>query len=368
MLSIDLKCQYNDFILNIHHRLPTNQIIGLFGTSGSGKSRFLRQLLGFDQIFQKQCCILFKQTEWNNTDKSVYCPTNKRGIGYLPQSIDLFPHLTVMQNILFAYDFKDPEQKYNPLFIDEMIEQLDLNTHIKKMPHQLSGGQKQRVALARAILASSNLLILDEPLSAIGEDHKPKLMQFLKKINLQFNIPIIFSSHNRYEHAYLTDYLVTFKYGEIVQSGQYQEVATDIRGEFSQQSDAINHITAKVVEFEKVFSVNRLKTNHHQLWAGNQPLEKNSSVNLEVKAQDISLFLNQTEGTSILNNLKVILVDFKNTDDHQVIIKLAFEDTFLTAFITKKSFSQLNLKKGQSLYAKFKSVSVLPLSLSANNL
>jgi molybdate transport system ATP-binding protein len=369
MLTINLKSQHEDFVLNVKHRLPSNQIIGLFGASGSGKSRLIRQILGFDQADQKHCAISFNKNIWSNIshepkDKSnFHLPTEKRGIGYLPQTVDLFPHLNVMNNILFGYNLKISDKIFDQPFIEQVIEQLDLSKHTKKMPHQLSGGQQQRVALARGILASSGLIILDEPLSSIGEDHKPKAMQLLKQVNQQFKLPIIFSSHNRYEHAFLTDYLLTFENGEIKQAGEYKKIATDIDGKFSQQSDAINHITAKAVEFEKEFCVNRLKTEQHVIWAGNQALEKNSLVNLEIKAQDVSLFLNKKKDSSILNSLNVRIIDFKNTPDHQVIIKLAFEDIFITALITKKSFSQLNLKKGQELYAKFKSVSVLPFSM-----
>jgi len=361
MLQIKTESQFNDFNLKIDQILPTDQIIGLFGSSGSGKSRFIRQLLGFDQHYQKTSEIIFNHQVWQNTRTNIYRPTHQRGIGYLPQTIDLFPHLNIYKNIIFG-----SKQPIDKNLFASIVKQLDIQDLLEKTPFQLSGGQQQRAALARAILAASSILILDEPLSAIGEDHKPQVMQLLKYLQQEKNIPIIFSSHNRVEHAFLTDHLLTFNSGTIEQSGDYESLSTDISCNFSQMSDAINHIQAEVVQFEKEFSVNCLKTDSHQLWAGHQPLKTGNLVNLEVRAQDISIFLSQTDESSILNSLEVTIVDFEEISRHQYIIKLAFENSFLIAFITKKSFAKLELKQKQQVFAKFKAVSVLPISFKAD--
>ncbi len=363
MLHIELECQFDDFILRVNQQLPSNRIIGLFGASGSGKSRLIRQILGFDKHTQSKAVISFDQQVWQNKDSEKYnfVPCQLRGIGYLPQTVDLFPHLTVKQNILFGCDKR--KTKLNSSSLTSISKQLDIEDLLSRFPKQLSGGQKQRVGLARAILATNHLLILDEPLSAIGEDHKPKVMQLLKMLNDRYQIPIIFSSHNRVEHAFLTDYLLTFEQGEIDQAGDYDHIATDINGNYAQMSDAINHIEAEVVQFEKEYSVNRLKTKSHQLWAGYQSIAEKSNVRLEIRAQDISLFISQTDQSSMLNCLEVTIVDFEEISRHQYLIKLAFEDSYLLTFITKKSFSELNLKKEMNLYARFKAVSVLPISI-----
>lgn len=360
MLKVKLDCQFNDFDLKVNQQLPSDRIIGLFGASGSGKSRFIRQLLGFDLAHQKNVHIQFDDCLWQHNEDQFFLPIQNRGIGYSPQSIDLFSHLNVEQNILFGW--KKQSSKFNQEMINNICFQLDIHSLMQKKPQQLSGGQQQRVALARAILAVSKILILDEPLSAIGEDHKPRVMQLLKYLQQELHIPIIYSSHNRVEHAFLTDYLITFKGGKIIQSGDYESIATDINGDFSQMIDAINHIKAEVIEFEQEYFVNCLKTKQHQLWAGYQPLKKGHFVNLEVRAQDISLFLSESDQSSILNSLKVTIEDYEEVSRHQYIIKLAFENSFLIAFITKKSFVSLGLMKKMQVYAKFKSVSVLPIS------
>jgi len=364
MLRIRSESQFNDFNLNIDQQLPTDQVIGLFGASGCGKSRFIRQLIGFDRHYQTKCHITFNDQIWQDTQSNIFVATQQRGIGYLPQTIDLFPHLSTYKNITFGCD--NTNRSIDKNWLNKVITQLDIADLLEKIPGQLSGGQQQRVALARSICAAKNILILDEPLSAIGEAHKPQVMQLLRHFQKEKNIPIIYSSHNRVEHAFLTDYLLSFSFGGIEQSGNYEEISTDISGNFSQMSDAINHIQAEVVEFETENHVNRLKTAQHQLWAGYQPIKIGSLVNLEVRAQDISIFLSEADKSSILNNLKVEIIDFEEVSRHQYIIKLSFEGSFLIAFITKKSFATLDLKKNQRIFAKFKSVSVLPISFQLN--
>jgi len=365
MLNINTLCQFGDFRLDVNQSLPTNQIIGLFGSSGCGKSRLIRQILGLDKEHRLKSQISFNKKTWQQSDSKLELITQHRGIGYLPQTIDLFPHLTVQENILFGWNKR--ASKPDDSIINYVIQQLDIDDLITRHPSELSGGQAQRVALARAILAASNLLILDEPLSAIGEDHKPQVMQLLKQISLKYKLPIIFSSHSRIEHAFLTDYILTFNNGKIIQSGKYRLVANDINAPFAQRPDALNCIQAKVIDFEPEFSINKLKTNNNFLWAGHKKLAKNSLVNLEVNAQDISISLTPIKDTSILNCIVSELIAFEEISSHQYLLKLSFENVFFIAFITKKSFLELDLTLNQKVYAMFKSVSVQPIAIESDS-
>ena len=361
MLSVKLNCQYGEFTLQMEQQLPSDQIIGLFGASGSGKSRFLRQLIGFDRQNNRSSNITLNNQVWSDSNQSVCLDPNSRGIGYLPQTIDLFPHLNVLDNITFPLTVNNQP---TTAALDYLLEELQIDSITKLHPNQLSGGQKQRVALARAIMASRTMLILDEPTSAVGEEHKAIILNIIKRLSAEHRFPIIVASHDRIEHAFLSQYLLTFNNGRIEQSSIYDEIAADITGNFAQKNDAINHITAKVEEFHKDVNLNSLTTSSHQLWAGNIPFDQNSQVELEVKAQDISLCLSKENTTSILNCLEVSIVDYKELSGHQYLIKLNFEKQNLTTFITKKSFVDLKLYRNMSLFAQFKSISVRPLRLS----
>lgn len=362
MIRLNLLCRYQAFELNATQELPSGQVIGLFGPSGSGKSKFLRQLVGLEHQALVSGQINFEQTSWLDTNNNYLLKSAERGIGYLPQSIDLFPHLTVKQNIRFS-----PERcarKNDSIDFDTLVNRLDIEALLQRFPEQLSGGQKQRVGLARAILAAKSLLVLDEPLSAQGDTHKSRAMSYLKSLNNELNLTIIFASHSRVEHAYLSQHLVAFDQGQIIQSGSYEKVATDITGQFAQTNDAINHILATPKTFDEDFHLNLLEYSGQQLWAGNTPLNDSSEVLLEIRATDISLSKTINSQSSILNCIPVEITDFYEIEKHQYLVKLVFSDVFLTTFITKKSFVELQLKTGTSLFAQFKSVSVLPFKLS----
>ncbi|PHS18186.1 MAG: hypothetical protein COA86_08570 [Kangiella sp.] len=358
MINVSVKCQFDEFILDINEQFPSDKIIGLFGSSGSGKSKLLRQMLGFDLNYQQQVSIQFNSKTWQDKATKQFELTEKRGIGYLPQTVDLFSYLNVEDNIKFG----TKNQSLDSDFYKTILLELDIEELTKKLPNQLSGGQKQRVGLARAVISAKQLLILDEPFSAIGEDHKPQIMRLLKTINKNSNLPIIFSSHNRYEHAYLTEHLVNIDNGKVTQSGAYSKLSTDINNSFAQAPGAVNHLEAKSVSFDDDYYVNQLVSQDVQLWAGFQPIEKDRQVHLEVRAKDISIALTNTNNTSILNCLPVKLVASKEISRHQYLLKLAFNNTYLIAFITKKSFIDLKLKDDMDIFALFKAVSVLPIS------
>jgi molybdate transport system ATP-binding protein len=360
MLNIDLQSQFADFKLKVNQQLPNGKIIGLFGSSGSGKSRLIRQLLGFDQDHQKNVKISMSNSTWQDNKISVYIPTREREIGYLPQSVDLLPHLTVIDNIRFSVRFR--KKTLEPSWIEQLLLQLDINHLQQKFPAQLSGGEKQRVGIARAIVAAESLLILDEPLSAIGEDHKPRIMQLLRDINAKTELSIIYSSHDRFEHAFLTDHLVFMDNGTVIQSGDYQQIATDIDGKYAQVPDAINHFVATAIHFDREFSVNQLQMTEQTLWAGDFELEQGSLVHLEVRAKDISISTQLITKTSILNSIQAKIIAIKEIAGHQYLLKLSSGKSQFIAFITKKSLVDLNLKMEQEVYAMFKAVSVLPIS------
>lgn len=363
MLQIQLAAQVDAFSLSVKESIPTNAIIGLFGASGSGKSLLIRQLAGFDQQHCLNSHVNFNQLCWANSDEGHFTPPQHRAIGYLPQSFDLFPHLDVTQNISFASS-NNPELNDKQL-TDIVISALDISEFSERKPHQLSGGQQQRIALARAILSSSQLILLDEPFSAIGEDHLGAAMRLLKTLKEDFGRTIVIASHNRIEHAFLDDYILTVRNGSIEQSGNYREISTDIEGRFCRTSNAVNHLVATVETYHEKFSLNQLSRSKHTLWAGEYPMKKGTAVVLEVQAQDISLFVEKNTASSMLNSLPVTIVSHSELAGHQLLIKLALDDDFLTTFITKKSFEELELTIGMSLYACFKAVSVISIKHSS---
>ena len=141
----------------------TQQVMGLFGVSGSGKTSILHSIAGINT--PKQGKIIINGQTWFDSQKKINLSTQQRRVGLVFQDAQIFPHKSVMENLLFGYRNISPENRR--FQIDEIIDLLKLEHLTHRMPTKLSGGEKQRVALGRALLYSPQLLLLDEPLSAL---------------------------------------------------------------------------------------------------------------------------------------------------------------------------------------------------------
>ena len=153
-------------------------VVGLFGASGSGKTSILHAIAGLNTPVKGW--IKINHQTWFDAENKINLNVQQRHVGLVFQDAQLFPHMTVMQNLLFGYKRIPPEsRRFDP---DYIIELLKLNHLLSRMPTKLSGGEKQRVALGRALLYSPNLLLLDEPLSALDAAHKQEIIPFFQKV------------------------------------------------------------------------------------------------------------------------------------------------------------------------------------------
>ena len=172
----------------------TSQVTALCGPSGAGKTSLLDLIAGLrrpDSAFiQLDDCVL------TNTATGTHLPARLRHIGYVPQDLALFPHLSVRNNLLYGHC---PENKMNrgPLFsFDHVTSALEIQSLTDRRVTNLSGGEKQRVALARALLTSPKLLLLDEPLSNLDGALKAKIIPYLTRIRDEFRLPMVYVTHD----------------------------------------------------------------------------------------------------------------------------------------------------------------------------
>lgn len=179
----------------------TKQVMGLFGVSGSGKTSILHSIAGINT--PKQGKIIINGQTWFDSQKKINLSTQQRRVGLVFQDAQIFPHKSVMENLLFGYRNISPENRR--FQIDEIIDLLKLEHLTHRMPTKLSGGEKQRLALGRALLYSPQLLLLDEPLSALDSIHKQEILPFFQQIITTTQIPIVYVSHDKDEISALTD-------------------------------------------------------------------------------------------------------------------------------------------------------------------
>lgn len=199
--------------------------IVIMGASGSGKSLFLKSLAGLLAIDQGY--IQFNGQVFFETQEKINAPTGKRKFSYLFQEFALFPHLTVAQNIALACErsiFSLSHKKARVL-AQSWLDLVDLSAYAMSYPQQLSGGQKQRVALARALATEPQLLLLDEPFSALDQALRAEMRYWVKRLVTQRNIPIILVSHDVEDAKYFADELWVMKHGVLTKQAEISSVS-----------------------------------------------------------------------------------------------------------------------------------------------
>lgn len=210
MLEVQIYKKLAEFDLDVSFQVNDN-ILGLMGASGSGKSMTLKCIAGIEMPDQGR--IVLNDRVLFDSEKKINVPIQKRNVGYMFQSYALFPNMNVYENIsvgLRARIVKDVD-----IVAQKVMKQFKISELASRYPKQLSGGQKQRVALARLMAYEPDVLLLDEPFSALDEDLKEDLLRELKS-ELQISKPVIFVSHNKEEVNELCDFKYKIKQGEIV--------------------------------------------------------------------------------------------------------------------------------------------------------
>lgn len=203
---------FKDFNLNI----VAGRSTALMGSSGSGKSTLLRLILG---LLTPDAGEIVVGGEPLTADRLIDI---RRRTGYLIQSGGLFPHLTARDNVTLMAR----RSGWNPRQIDQRLAELAELTRLKmdllkRMPSALSGGQRQRVALMRALMLDPDLLLLDEPFSALDPLIRHELQDELKALIGELNKTVVLVSHDVAEAAWLADHLVLLSEGEIIQQGAF---------------------------------------------------------------------------------------------------------------------------------------------------
>ncbi len=219
----DLNLKRGTFWLNdISFNMKNNEILAIIGKTGSGKTLLLESIAGFHRIQSGSV-----QIHEKNLDEYTL---QERRIGYLYQEYCLFPHMTAKENIAYGLKMQKYPKKEISLRVEKMAEELEITSVLDQYPATLSGGEQQRVALARAMIIEPELLLLDEPFSALDPVTKQKLYTLMHEINHKFSCSIIFVTHNFYEAETFADrvgILINGRLRGIVDSDKLFETAWD---------------------------------------------------------------------------------------------------------------------------------------------
>ncbi len=208
----------------INLRIAAGTYCCLLGPSGCGKSSTLRMIAGHEAASDGDI-LLGNQ---NVTD----LPPARRGTAMMFQSYALFPHLTVLDNVAFALKMRGVDKIERRSRASELLDLVAMTPYAGRLPTQLSGGQQQRVALARALITEPQILLLDEPLSALDPFLRIKMRAELKRLQRELGITFIHVTHGQEEAMALADLVVLMNGGRIEQMGSPREVFNQPRTAF----------------------------------------------------------------------------------------------------------------------------------------
>ena len=356
-LICHISQQYGEFSLSVKHSFLSAGVTALFGPSGSGKTSLLRAIGGLDRAVGNR--VSFKGCEWQSA--SQFVPVHKRRLAYVFQEPSLFQHLDVGSNLDYAYR-RVPinERRLSP---QQVVNMMGIEHLLMRSVEALSGGERQRVAIARAVCSSPQIIMMDEPLTALDRKSKRQILSAIELISLTLSIPILYVSHSLEEVARLADHLVLIEKGRIVADGDVQSMLTSLSYPMARDIDAESIVMATVDRHDHDFGMTYLSSSIGPISILSSsfkgPLDQGFQVRVLIAARDVSVTLQRQEGTSILNIFCAKVDDFFCDDGAQVIVKSRVNETVVLARITKKSLQLMNVQKGDIVYLQAKSIALL---------
>mgnify|MGYP002711913294 CR=1 FL=1 len=213
-----------DVLKDINLSVEKGELLTLLGPSGCGKSTLLRSIAGFNDIDSGKILI-------DGRDLTGVAP-GKRNLGMVFQAYSLFPNMNVFDNVAYGLKIKKADKSTVDAEVNKLIQMVGLAGKEKSYPDELSGGQMQRVALARALVTKPQVLLLDEPLSAIDPKLRKSLQELIRDIQKSFNITTIFVTHDQEEAFVVSDRVAVMNAGKILQIDSPINLYTHPKDEF----------------------------------------------------------------------------------------------------------------------------------------
>ncbi len=357
-ITANFNVRFPGFNLRARMEFPGQGVTVLFGPSGSGKTTLLRCLSGLER--SPEGLFKFGDATWQDEARDIFIPVHKRPIGLVFQEPRLFGHLNVRSNLLYGFN-RTPESERR-IFLDQVTEILGIAHLLDRRPKFLSGGEGQRVAIGRALLTSPRLLLMDEPLASLDQQRKREILPYIRRLQNELKIPIIYVSHSLGEVLQLVDTMVLLKQGQVVANGPVETVFSQLglRGQIDPTLMGAVFDTT-VEDHEPEFGLTRLRFMDHLLHVPKQEAEVGRPIRIHIHSNDVSIATSSPNNqTSVLNILaaEVIEVGPLDAPGYSVDIKLNVGQPML-ATITRKSLARLGIVPGQKVYAHIKALKMV---------
>lgn len=297
--------------------------------------------------------ISLNDRELFNSAENVCVPINQRNIGYVFQDARLFPHYTVNGNLRYGMKNTSKDE------FNYIVELLGIGHLLKRYPITLSGGEKQRVAIGRALLTDPEILLMDEPLSALDLPRKRELMNYLERLSKEINIPILYVTHSLDELLRLSERVVLLANGKVEAYDVLESIwDSPLFLPWKQENEQSAVLSLPVFMHNPSYKMTALSIGDQNIWINQVEAQINEKVRICIHSSDVSISLNKVEQSSIRNTLYGRIVKILELEN-RVDLKLDIGGKHLWASISKWSFHDLALQLGQLVYAQIKAISVM---------
>jgi molybdate transport system ATP-binding protein len=322
----------------------------LFGPSGAGKTTLLRCIAGLEELTEGR--IVFKGQVWADVAHHRHLPTQKRPIGYLFQDYALFPNLNVRDNIGFGLHHLAISERNDQ--IQRTAASLQVNELLDRMPNELSGGQQQRVALARVLVREPELLLLDEPISALDGVARDHVRSELSRLLRRLQIPAILVTHDWVDALSLGDRLLVMNGGVVLQEGTPQEVFAKPRlAEVASAVGMENLVVGRVKE--RIADVLALEVGSAEIFAVD-PKDGHAEYFVCIRGENITLETGRAGLSSARNHQQGRVVEVSPAGSLlKVVVDIGFE---IVALVTRQAVSDMGLANGTEVFVAFKASAV----------
>jgi molybdate transport system ATP-binding protein len=328
-------------------------VLVLFGPSGAGKTTILRCAAGLERPDAGR--ISLGDTTWFDASNDTDLPPQRRAVGYLPQGLALFPHLDVRANIAYGLGASGRGSRVErAVRVGELVRLLRLDGLEHRRPQELSGGQQQRVALARALARRPQLLLLDEPLSALDAPMRESLRGDLREALVAAAVPAIVITHDRTEALVLGDRVAVMVDGEVHQEGPTLDVFDRPANETVARVVGIETVQPATV-LEAADGLLRLRIGEAILTAlGSGPV--GATVLVSIRAEDVIVARTGHADASARNTLTGRVTAIEPVG---ALTRVRMDCGFpLVAAITRPAVSELGLEPGSEAVALIKAPAV----------
>jgi len=328
-----------------------HEILSLVGPSGCGKTTTLNVIAGLSQPDAGTVLIGNVLVDGRVGERILHVNPSERKVGYVFQDYALFPHMTVRENVSYGLRARHLPRKRVSERTHTLLDFVGLLDHSEHYPAQLSGGQKQRIALARALATEPDILLLDEPLSALDPRTRESLRVELRKMLGRLDITSIYVTHELAEAYAVSDRIAVMGSGRIEQTGHRDEIFTKPNSAYVAQFLGQNVYSGKVVD-DTVRGLT-IEVNGIQILAHNIDGVNRGHVLVTIKPEDVLLYSQQSEigsksprdKSNLLEGTVVEIVRLRSMAE--VLVDVGFP---VKSMMTVNSLEELALREGKKVW------------------